>query len=405
MKQILIVINALDGGGAEKSLISLLNELERYKNVYNIDLLIPYKKGLFYDQIPSFVNEIKIPKGLHYMAYSFSKLVKQMSIRPDYLLKKLLWQKKRILLKGCTSGVLEQQLWKLWKNKIPKLNKEYDIAISYLNGYTNYYVIDKVLAKKKILWIHNDYQKLGYELEFDRYYYKKATYIITISKNCTLSFIEKFPEFRNKIKVLENLSSGQLIHRMANDKIEDNHFFFCQGLKILSIGRLVEQKNFQLAIETAAYIKRNYPQLNYKWFIMGKGPLYRELQNLIKYYSIEENVTLLGAKENPYPYIAKADIIVQTSIYEGKSIVLDEAKLLGKIIISTNYDTVYDSIENTKTGLIVEMKANAVAKAIIQVAENENFSSKIKENLRVFANGNVGEVKKYLELFDEEFKA
>ena len=92
------------------------------------------------------------------MAYSFSELVKQMSIRPDYLLKKLLWQKKRILLKGCTSGVLEQQLWKLWKNKIPKLNKEYDIAISYLNGYTNYYVIDKVLAKKENLWIHNDYQ-------------------------------------------------------------------------------------------------------------------------------------------------------------------------------------------------------------------------------------------------------
>ena len=141
-----------------------------------------------------------------------------------------------------TSGIKEQLLWKVWKKQVLVLEKEYDVAIGYLNGYPNYFVCDKVKAKKRILWLHNEYQKIGYDTKYDRSYYEKADAIVTISELCKEKFLEAFPQYREKVFILENISSGKMIQKMARQgntadmQRPDNAFTF------LSIGRLVDKK-------------------------------------------------------------------------------------------------------------------------------------------------------------------
>lgn len=217
--------------------------------------------------------------------------------------------------------------WAIWGKNLPSLGKHYDLAISYMNGFPNYYVIDKVNADKKVLWIHNEFEKMGYDYDFEAAYYKKADKIVTISQACVDSFARVYPELRNKVVVLENISSANDIFEKAKEVPETDAFFNFEGRRIVSVGRLSEQKNFQLAVQAAQKLK-SYG-VNFIWYILGEGELRQNLTEKIKEYDLTDQVKLVGIKPNPYPYIANCDVFVQSSIYEGKSIVLDTARVLG----------------------------------------------------------------------------
>lgn len=107
---------------------------------------------------------------------------------------------------------------------------------------------------------------------------------------------------------------------------------------------------------------------------------------------------MLGPKENPYAYIAKSDVVVQSSKYEGKSVVLDEAKILGIPIVSTNYDTVVDQIIPEKEGLIVNMDAEDIAHGIEKMFNNQMLYKTIKNYLNTHEYGNQADVEKYIKL-------
>ena len=400
MKKMLIIINSLSGGGAEKSLVSLLNELKDYKDEFEIDLLLPNKDGLFQEQIPDFVNEIIIPEDLMYMSHNLKSVLRFKRHNFKCLFKKLYCTFIMKKMKNETSGIKEQKLWSIWKNMLKPLDEEYDIAIGYLNGYPNYYVCDKVKAKNKILWIHNEYKKLGYNDRFDYPYFKEANFIITISQLCVDSFTDVFPEFKNKVMVLENITSGSLVHSMSNSIVNYPTYFNDKCIKILSIGRFVPQKNFSLALKTVKKLKEKNPSLNFKWYFIGDGQEYKMLLELVNLLDISSNVCFLGVTENPYPFIKNADIFVQTSKFEGKSIVIDEAKILQKLIVCTDYSTVYNSIDNGVTGLICNMDENAISESIMLLLSNEKLKTKILDNLTRFKKGNSDEIKKYVKVFN-----
>lgn len=398
MKKILFVINSLDGGGAEKSLISLLHELEKYKTEYQIDLLLPSKQGLFFGQIPSYVRQVGIPEPLFYMTNSYKTVIAERKCNFKWVIKKIMWSLKNKNMRKFSSGVVEQEFWKYWGKSIPSIGaEEYDVAVGYLNGYPNYLVIDKVKAKRKVLWVHNEYQKLGYDKTFDKDYYEKADVVVTISELCVDDFLKVFPNLKNKVVILQNITSGHLIRKLAGVDVDD---FDKESYKaiLLSIGRLVEQKNYKLAIETAEYLKNNYKDFSFIWYIMGKGPLKKILERKIKEKGLDGYLVLMGVRQNPYPYIKRADIFVQTSIYEGKSIVLDEAKIMGKPIVVTDYATVFDSIENEKTGFIVRKRPEEIAQVILKIMNSPKTRLLLNDNLQQFKEGNSYEINKYIEV-------
>src|SRR5690606_12427392 len=92
-------------------------------------------------------------------------------------------------------------------------------------------------------------------------------------------------------------------------------------------------------------------------------------------------VFLLGIKNNPYKYIKNADLIVQSSRYEGKSLVLDEAKILLKPIIATKYDSVTDQIEDRETGILVDINPEGIAKGVEEILGNIELRNILIKNL------------------------
>lgn len=394
MKNILFVIDSLGVGGAEKSLITLLNCLP--KSQYNIDLLLIRNEGLFLKQLPQEVNRLTNIFPLQFLGISTSNIIFYLKKSPIYLLKKII---RYQLAKRNKKLSTNQSLWKLWKKDIKPLTKKYDTAISYLEGIPNYFVIDKVQAKKKILWIHNEYTKLNYNKFFDTEYFNKADKIVTISLLCKKCLVENFPCIpENKFEVLENISNTNYIKKLAEAQINDPTFINRKGSILVSVGRLVKQKGYDIALKSAFILKEK--GISFSWFIIGEGPLRNELEQMSHNLGLENYVHLIGIRSNPYPYIKQADIIVQSSRYEGKSIVLDEAKILQKPIISTNYDTVKDVINNNINGIITEMSAEALSSQIIKLINDVDLRNKLINNLKEEAINNQSELYKYLHIID-----
>lgn len=390
-KSILFIIPSLGSGGAEKSLLSLLSMLP--DNLYDIKLMVVSPKGLFIKNIPKNITIIHAPKNLRLAVGS----IHDISNYNKYDIVKKIISNIIVRLRVLTKYDNFQFTWKIWKKYIPESTAKYDIAVSYMNGITNYYTIDKINAQKKILWVHNDYKKLTAFYKFDLKYFQKADKVITISDLCAQSLIETFPEISNKFMVLENISSKKTIEELSIQFYPKEYNSINHKLKLLSIGRLAEQKGFDYAIKAAKILKEK--QIDFKWFIIGTGHLKEKLSKDINENNLADCIELLGERSNPYPYIRHCSFFIQTSLFEGKSIVIDEAKILAKPIISTNYPTVKDNIENNLTGIICDLSPSSIANTIIYLADNpqlqENLTSYLSQNYK----GNEQEVYKYINLF------
>ena len=131
-----------------------------------------------------------------------------------------------------------------------------------------------------------------------------------------------------------------------------------------------------------------------------EDPHVGELIGEKKWQQLQEEVELLGAQENPDPYIAHSDMLVQCSLFEGKSIVLDEAKILGIPIIATEYPTVRDQVTENKEGLIVPITPEGLADGIEKMIRDAALRESIAKYLLEKDYGNTAELKKYLELID-----
>lgn len=387
---LLIVINNLGCGGAQKSLVSFLNSLPERQ--YDIDLMVLNKNDIFFNSIPSWIRRLPADNTIEEMYLPMNKLLAEG--RP--LRNILRCVSAKLQMKGLRwrEGDAVQKLWRVWRNYIPALDKHYDLAISYVDGFSNYFVIDKVNAGKKLLWIHNEYEKLSYSAVFDRRYFEAADGLVTISQSCVDSLNRVFPECSGKIYLLHNLSSPKMIWSMAGTKKPPEY----EGKQnvIVSIGRLNEQKGFDLAVQAASIMKKR--GVPFVWFVIGEGEQESMLKELILNGQLDRQFCLLGVRKNPYPYLAFADIVIQPSRYEGKSIVLDEAKILQKPIIATDYTTVYDSLENGVNAEIVPFDAEKLADAAKRLLSEKELQNKYSSRLMLENEKNADGVQSYINL-------
>ncbi len=320
MKKILFVMPTLRDGGAERSLVNLLTELPEDK--YEIDLLLLKKQGTFLSQVPAYVNILEQPPVL-------KKLYGPVRKAGIYMPVKVFGN---LLARIVKSGMGNQKafMWEyFYKPVIDGLDKEYDVAVGYLGGESTYYIVDKVNAKRKIHWVHNDYRTSGMPKKYDLKLFPKVDAVVTISEECLAILKEEFPQFQDKFYCIENITSSAVIKARANEFIPEEY----KGLEniLLSVGRLSEQKGFDMAISAAGKLKKK--GLKFKWFIIGSGPLKDKFNDQIKKENVEDCVELLGTKSNPYPYIKNCNIFVQPSRYEGKSVVIDEK--MWKIVLNS----------------------------------------------------------------------
>lgn len=396
-EDILFIIPSLGAGGGEKSLINLLTQMDF--NKYNVDLFLLNHNGLFMEFIPKEVNILGMTEDIEIFNKSLKKSIS------EYLAKgkcNLAFNRLMFCLKNRfnkNTGIAEQYSWRNLRAAIGMIDKKYDVAIGYLEKTSNYICVDCVQAKKKMGWIHNDYRKLNLDKNLDESYFEKLNYLITVSEECEKVLKEEFPNIKNKVKLIFNIVSKKTIERLATEKIEEN-IMNDDKVNILSIGRLHGQKGFDIAIDACKIlIDSGY---NACWYVIGEGKERKKLEELIEKNNLKNNFKLLGLKSNPYKYLKACDIYVQPSRYEGKSVAIDEAKILCKPIVVTNFSTVYDQIEDSRTGIITEMNDISLSKGIESLIDNKELKKYINSNLRRLSLENEKEINKLYGLILKE---
>ncbi|ETJ20215.1 Glycosyl transferase group 1 [human gut metagenome] len=395
-KKVLFIIPSLNAGGAEKSLVNLLNHFDYEK--YEVDLFIFCRGGIFEQFLPKDINIIEYNKD--YINFSLglkSALINFIKDRKGTLIiNRLLFSMTNKIRKDKRN--IDQYNWKFLSKSLKSIDKKYDVAIGFLEKTSIYFCIDKVNANKKIGFIHNDYRELGLNPKIDEKYFEKLDNIFTVSENCLNILKDEFQNEKDKFGIMRNVVSVSMINKMATTN--ESVYKKDKEQILISIGRLHEQKGFDIAIETCKkLIDKGY---DIKWYVIGEGEEREALKKLIAKNNLEDKFILLGIKSNPYPFIKQADIYVQPSRYEGKSIALDEAKILKKPIIITNYTTAKDQIENGKNGLIVETNANSLEEGIEILINHKSIRYKFIKNLSLSNFGTESEIKKLYEIIEKE---
>ena len=390
--RIFINMHYMEIGGAERALLGLLNAIDTDK--VDVDLFINQHTGEFLKLIPEKINllpEISaysviekpittaIKKG--HFGIAFARLIAKYKYKR--YLKNI--SNTQIFVEGSTTHYVADEIIRY----LPSLKHlgEYDLAISFLDP--PHIVQDKVMAKKTIEWIHTDfsYVSVNYNVEFPRW--NKNDYIASISPDITAQFLKTFPTLRDKIIEIENILSPAFIHQQSKLYIPAEMQGDC--IKFCSIGRFCHAKNFENIPYIAQLLKKK--GLKFRWFIIGFGDINETIEN-IKKTNTADCVILLGKKENPYPYIANCNIYIQPSRYEGKSVTVREAQILGKPVIITNYPTAKSQVQDGFDGIICNMDNNSIADAVYNLATDKNKQTEISEYLLSHDYGNESEVNK-----------
>lgn len=386
-KQILFVIPSMRSGGAEKSLLTVLTLFDYDK--YDVDLLCFRHDGLFFEKIPNSVNIIGGNESYEMFDGDAVAAVK-------YFLKKGMfssaadrWKYSKISAENDKEKAEEQQ-WKYLKKQLPKIEKKYDCAIGYLEGNANRFVVENISASRKICYVHNDIEKLGLSIKICRKTFEKADEIVTVSEKCLQSLLHNFPEFTEKLCVVENITSGEIIKKegASFNAYPDRN----SDIIICTVGRFFEQKNISLAVDACAELVRRKKKV--KWYHIGDGPLKEQIKSQISDSGLDNVFILLGEKSEPYPYIGQCDIYVQPSLYEGKSIAIDEAKCLRRPIVVTDFSTVRDQINNGVNGIVCQMNKIDMADKIEKLIDRSEEREKLSENLKKEKIGNEEELNK-----------
>ncbi|MGV3464792.1 MAG: glycosyltransferase [Heyndrickxia sp.] len=392
-KNILFAIDSLDCAGAEKSLVTLLNLLDYSK--YNVDLMLFAHGKVLEELVP---NKVNILKPLKYTKFAQLTFKESLLYSLKYFDFKMFYSRIKysssIRTKQYNNAQKARIYWESVSDVIENNPKLYDVAISYAQGVPTFYIAEKIKAKKKFAWVNVSYRLNKKEEQFQLAYYKQFDNIVAVSQSTKDIFIETFPSFSKKVKVIYDITNPELILKMAN--IDEGFQDSFEGIKILTIGRLAAQKGYDIALEACKKLKEK--GINFKWYALGKGPLKEEILGYIEQNDLSNHFHLLGVKANPYPYIKNCDVYVQTSRYEGYGIAIAEARMLNKPIVTTRFDAVNSQMIDGKNGLVVDMHAEAVSNGIIRLIENNELRNSIVEYLKTEKKGNIDEVINFYQL-------
>ena len=340
MKKILFLIPTLGGGGAERVLTNLVNTLDKSK--FDVSVQTLFDCG---------VNKEALDK---YVKYIPGKIKKQ--FRGNIYVLRLFSPKF---------------LYKFF------IKDKYDIIISYLEGPTARIVSGCSDKNTKLVnWVHVEQKSLKAAAHA---YRSKVEFL-----NCTDRFditvcvaktvendFNNITNNRYKTTVAYNTVLDGLIKSKAGEKLDD--FVFSDGIKVISVGRLVEEKGFDRLV--SAHRKLLGLGIKHNIYVLGGGDK-GNIQSLIEKNKVGDTFKLLGFKENPYKYISKCDLFVCSSRREGFSTAVTEALILGLPVVSTCCSGAYELLgENNEYGIVTENSENGIFEGLkLMLEKTENIS-------------------------------
>jgi len=379
MKKILFVINTLGCAGAETAMLELIRNLNSKE--YEISLFVLMNQGEMIHQLPEYV------KVLNENISDSSVLSKEGKKQLNKFVFKRMFQKGSLFknipylfrnlfaMIGAKRILPDKLLWRVMSDGAPVFEKEYDLAVAYLEGGSAYYVADYVKAKRKVGFIHIDYQKAGYTKTLDKGCYDEYYRIYTVSEEVKQHFNAVYPEYEKKTEVFHNMVNQDRIRERAklSGGFEDDF----DGTRILTVGRLTAQKAYEVAVEAMKLLKERGEQV--RWYVLGEGEERKPLEKQIEEYGLENDFLLLGAKSNPYPYLAQTDLYVHATRFEGKSIAIQEAQTLGCTILVSDCSGNREQVEDGVDGAMCDLTPEGICEGICKLLKDKEACKRYGE--------------------------
>lgn len=375
MKKVLFVIESLGGGGAEKVLTTIVKYLDKSK--YDITVLLVTEVGIYLKEVKKYCRVVAMLPSYD----SLESFVDKLKYKLDY------------------KYIYSSSPRKVYKKYI---KEEYDIEIAFVEGYATRLIANSPNKNsKKIAWVHIDMKENPYA---DQYYksleehiecYKNFNDVICVSSSVKKVMEDKF-KLENNLKVIYNpIDAHQILEKAKEFTVKKD----LTKTNIITVGRLENQKGFDRLINAIGRI--NSDKLNIHLNILGEGSKYNELKDLIHLNKLENTVSLLGFKKNPFPWVLSSDIFICTSRAEGYSLVIAEAMVLGIPIISVNCSGPNELLDFGKYGFLIENSDSAIKDVLCSIVDKKiNL-----ENLKLLSNhrGKDFKLANILEQIEEVF--
>lgn len=382
-KKLVFVINTMGRAGAETALIELLRRLDA-TGQYELSLFTIIPSGELFCHLPKNVRVLNRKSSNKPILSLYGRLMIAFLVLRSFFYRltgfKLLNYMRRNYKEQRGSGQklqYDKLLWRLLADGRPSLKEEYDLAIAYIEGASTYYVADRINAHHKVAFIHTDYIKAGYTPQMDQDCYRKMERVYVVSKEVGERFRQVYPQYGEKINLFRNLLDKEGIYRKA--ETETGFMDNFDGIRLVTVGRLHYYKGYDLAIEAMAKIRNDGYKV--RWYVIGEGMERSNLEQLIKKYTLEDSFILMGAKENPYPYMKQADIYVHATRFEGKSIAIEEAQILGKAILASKCTGNSEQIVSGYDGVLVELTVESLVAELEKLIDDRELRNTYAEHV------------------------
>lgn len=371
MKKILFTINTLGLAGAEVAMLSLLKQLDPKE--YEVSLFVMTGQGELRNRVPNYVkilnstysdSSVLSAEGRKHLIKTVLKALvlkgKAITLLP-YLCKHVLKQLKEGKIRP------DKLLWRVISDGAQRFEEEYDLAVAYLEGASTYYVTDHVKAKKKATFLHVDYSEAGYSRSLDKECYLRFDKVFTVSDEVKDSFLKVYPDCAHKTQVFHNILNQDDIREKAKlpGGFQDDY----EGFRILTVGRLTQQKAYDIAIEAMKLLKDK--GIKARWYVLGEGDQRTMLEARIELLGLQNDFILLGATDNPYPYYVQADLYVHATRFEGKSIAIQEAQTLGCPMVVSDCSGNREQVIQGVDGVLCDLTPEDICASIMLLYENE----------------------------------
>ena len=368
-KKIIFVTEALWIGGIETALVNLLKSLDYEK--YEITCLILRNDQTMASRLP---EQVRLLVADRHAAVSFRKPYRyarlyhltEESENPSRLHKAMMWAVPAIKW-------IENRLYIRYIREQMK-GEYFDTCVIY-SDRTAETAARGIRAGKYLMFYHHGAMRREYHDEIG---YRKSEKIIAVSN----AVEQKLREFRSKhahkMMTIHNLTDVEGIRAKGEEPVPEE--FPADKFNIVSCGRVSYEKGMDLAVEACARLVEMGHD-NIHWWIVGGGPAEQEVREKVAELHMEDYVTMLGMKENPYPYIKRADLYVQPSRFESYGLTIAEAMVLGKPIVSTETDGAREIISHGKNGILCKIDTRSISDTIGNTIERPKTITAFSEEI------------------------
>lgn len=375
--KILFVMYNMEIGGTRRSLLNLLEKMVKAGVQCDLLLFSPY--GDFMNQIP---HGVRVLHGdiLMQSIYATKQTLKKYA--PSYLV--LMKAVQKILKKVFGEKRFYDHVMRGYAKRHFK-NNDYDAVIAFQEGdcvkFATY-----VPSPCRLAWIHNDYGNLQGEQRGTPAIFSKLDSILFVAEGTRRTFVEAYPQFADKMRVIPNILPQDRIRESASDDDAERIFTDPNRIHIVSVGRVARQKAFERIPEVLDGLGTLSQRI--EWSVIGDGPDLPRLREELETKGLQDCMRFIGARNNPFPLVRQADLYVLTSLYESQPMVVMEALTLGVPVLSTDFASVRELLGNKPFGVICENSVAGLTDSLRRLLESPKEIQSMQQSAKEYEYDN-----------------